>query len=223
MNIVGVLGSPHGPGGNTGRLLTALLKGAEAAGAQTALLTLSKMDVRPCCGCDTCHRAGQCAISDDYEKVKAALLAADGIVLASPNYIFSVSAQTKALLDRTCGLVHMIAFEGKYGAAVVSSGGPGSGAVTDYLTNYLQIMGARTVGSVGVAAYEMANEDSAAKRLSEATTLGERLVRAIERKEEYPDQAEISHQFYTMMREILMNNRNRWPFEYAYWKARGRI
>ncbi len=56
-----------------------------------------------CKGClETCHTKGKCFQDDDFEKMKNAMLAADGIILASPNYVFSVSAHMKAFLDR-CG------------------------------------------------------------------------------------------------------------------------
>ncbi|MCD6365646.1 MAG: flavodoxin family protein [Planctomycetes bacterium] len=55
-------------------------------------------------------------------------------VLGSPNYIFNVSAQMKALLDRCCGPLHRNAWDGKYGVAVVTSGGGGQEQVDRYLT-----------------------------------------------------------------------------------------
>jgi multimeric flavodoxin WrbA len=79
--------------------------------------------VLPCLACDTCHRKGRCAQNDEFESIKGKILEADGLVLASPNYIFSVSAQLKAFMDRCCGVVHCMAFEGKYGVSVVTSGG----------------------------------------------------------------------------------------------------
>ncbi len=122
MKLVAIMGSPHGMKGNTGRLLSSLLDAAGDAGAQVTTFLLGDMDVAPCRGCDVCHKVGKCAIKDDFQTILAAMLDADAIVLASPNYIFSVSAQLKALFDRCCGAVHLQAMEGKYAAAVVTAG-----------------------------------------------------------------------------------------------------
>ena len=96
MNIVTIIGSPHGMKGNTGRLLSSVEASLKGSGADVTQFDVARMDVKPCRGCGSCHKTGQCVIKDDFKEVEAALLKADGIVLASPNYIFSVTAQMKA-------------------------------------------------------------------------------------------------------------------------------
>ena len=51
---------------------------------------------------DRLGRHGACGGADG-ETIKQKILQADGLVLASPNYIFSVSAQLKAFVDRCFG------------------------------------------------------------------------------------------------------------------------
>ena len=87
MKIVEVLGSPHGIKGNTGVLSSQVLLAAEQAGAAVTRLSLSDHEIKPCRACDTCHRTGRCPTRDDLDKVQTSLLNADGIILASPNYI----------------------------------------------------------------------------------------------------------------------------------------
>ena len=69
-------------------------------------------------------------------------------MLASPNYISSVSAQIKAFMDRCCGVIHRMAFEGKYGASVVTSGGGDEEPITQYMNHFLITTGVMPVGSV---------------------------------------------------------------------------
>jgi len=123
MRIISVLASPHGLKGNTAVLLRHVLDGAKAEGAQTEIIVLKGDTVLPCRACDTCHKKGRCVQKDDFESMKETIMAADGLVLASPNYIFNVSAQLKAFMDRCCGAIHCMEFWGKYGASVVTSGG----------------------------------------------------------------------------------------------------
>jgi len=223
MKIVTILGSPHGTKGNTGRLLDPLFRAVKSRGADAVLLSLAELAVRPCCACDTCHKTGRCAVRDDFATIRQAMLDADGLVLASPNYIFSVSAQMKCLLDRCCGPLHTIALDGKYAAAVVTSGGSGSAEVEAYLLRFLRAMGCWTVGSVGAEGWKLADHAASADVLQAAANLGTRLVEAIERKETFPDQAEERRAFYERMKALMTARKAEWPFEYEYWHSLGRL
>ena len=151
MKIVTILGSPHGPNGATGSVLNDLVSAARAAGADVTSFSLTETEVQPCRACDACHRTGTCPIKDQFLTIRDAMMAADGIVLASPNYIFSVSAQLKTLMDRCCGPLHCHSFQDKHAAAIVTSGGPESAEVGAYLERFLRCLGCWTVGSVGAA------------------------------------------------------------------------
>lgn len=104
MNIVAFLGSQHGTKGATGRLLERAVQAAAEAGAQVRTISLADLDVAPCKACDVCHKTGECATKDDFQQIRDAMLSAEGIILASPNYLSSVTAQLKALMDRCCGI-----------------------------------------------------------------------------------------------------------------------
>jgi multimeric flavodoxin WrbA len=223
MKIVAILGSPHGLKGTTGWLMGEVVRGAEAAGADVTSLLLSERKVGPCLACDTCHKTGQCARRDDFPKFKAALEAADGVVLASPNYIVSVTAQTKALMDRCCGLLHLQALEGKYGAAVVTSGGPGSPEVEHYMLRFLRALGLWTVGSVGAEAAQLFQEPSKARCAAEAADLGRRLVESIRQTRTFPEQDAERAAFAERMKQLVTFRKDAWPFEYEAWKSTGRL
>jgi multimeric flavodoxin WrbA len=104
MRIVGISGSPR-KDGNTDILVKEALQAAAERGAEVEFVGLAKKNIKPCTACGTCHSEkskGVCAIKDDdapgvFEKLKAA----DGIIIGSPVYMLSVSAQLKALFDRS--------------------------------------------------------------------------------------------------------------------------
>ena len=221
MKLVAILGSPHGMKGNTGTLLTEVVRGAERAGAAVATFSLANHQVRPCCACDTCHRTGACSILDDQPKIKAAMHATDGIILASPNYLVSVSAQMKALMDRLCGPLHCQMFEGKYGAAVVTSGGGGGDEVERYLLRFLRTLGCWTVGSVLAETRQLTDPAAKAERLKAAESLGRRLVEAAEKRETFPDQVQDRAAFAGRMKQLVTAMKEVWSFEYEHWKAAG--
>jgi multimeric flavodoxin WrbA len=221
VRIVAILGSPHGIKGNTGQLLAEVVRGAQGAGAMTTILSLADHDVGPCLACDACHRTGQCPQRDDFRQFKDAMTGADGIILASPNYIVSVSAQMKALMDRSCGLLHIQGLEGKYAAAVETSGGTGGEDVQQYLLKFLRAAGCWTVGSVGATGWQLAQEATRAKALAAAADLGGRLVEAITKKETFPDQAPERAEFAAMMKQLVLSQKDTWVYEYKYWQSRG--
>ena len=220
MKIVAILGSPHGQKGATGSVLAEMLKGAEAAGAVAATLCLTQYEVRPCCACDHCHKTGACVIKDDYAVVRTALLNADGIILASPNYIFSVTAQLKAVLDRCCGPLHLSAWRDKHAAAVVTGGGD-SREVEQYLLRFLNCMGCWTVGGVGATAQQLAQPAARGEIMSAAAEMGRRLVHAVAARETFVEQAAPREAFFQRMRQLVQFRKENWPFEYEYWKSRG--
>ncbi len=143
-------GSPRGSRSQTLRLVRAVLDGARDAGAEVEFVDICKLDIGYCRGCLVCYERGECVRRDDFPGLYQKMLASDGIVLGSPNYINSVTAQIKTMLDRMGDAIHCQFFLGKYGCAVSTAGGSRADEVVDYLNDVLQTLGANTVGGVGV-------------------------------------------------------------------------
>ena len=100
-NIVILSGSPR-KGGNTDTLVAAFQEGAESVGKAVKIFQVAHMKIRGCIGCEYClDDTGKCAIKDDMTEIVEALQEADIVVWASPVYYFSVTAQLKAVIDRT--------------------------------------------------------------------------------------------------------------------------
>ena len=100
LHVLGLAGSPRRHG-NTDALLERALAGAREAGATTALLVLSELNIRACTGCAHCSEHGECRIQDDdMPQVYEALDRAERIVLASPIQFGTVSSDAKLMIDR---------------------------------------------------------------------------------------------------------------------------
>ncbi|MEW6033038.1 MAG: flavodoxin family protein [Bacillota bacterium] len=97
--ILGLAGSPR-PGGNTRLLLEWFLEGAAATGARSETVVLNDLSFRPCQACGGCDLTGLCVLRDDMLGVYDAVKRADGLVVSSPIHFGSLSAQTKAAIDR---------------------------------------------------------------------------------------------------------------------------
>ena len=217
MKIIAIIASPRGMQGNTGRLLTEVLSGVTETGAETEILSLKTLNVQPCVACDACHRTGICSINDDYEGIKGKLLACDGFILASPNYIFSVSAQMKALFDRCNGLIHCMALEGKYAAVVETSGGGDDQEVVTYMERFANTLGANSVGGVSSAVAGFRNFPDEDNLYTRARSLGRELCQSIMDKRAYPEQDGFREGFKARMAGLVEFMKKYWVYEREYW------
>jgi multimeric flavodoxin WrbA len=97
--IVAIYGSPRRRG-NTATLLKKAVEGARESGADVEEIVLRDLKISPCLEIYGCLQAGECAIKDDFQVVRDKILQAQGLILASPVFFYSVSAHTKILMDR---------------------------------------------------------------------------------------------------------------------------
>lgn len=98
-NILGLLGSPR-PQSHTDLLLTAMLQGAKDKGHQIVKINVCQQTIAGCKSCYACAHTGTCILQDDMSLIYHQLAVADTIILASPLYFMSVSAQLKTVMDR---------------------------------------------------------------------------------------------------------------------------
>jgi len=99
VRIIAFNGSPR-KGGNTQLLLEEAVRGAKEQGAEVTVYNLNTLNVRACQNCGGCDDTGRCVIQDDMQAIHAAIRSADRIIVASPIFFFTVSAQTKIMIDR---------------------------------------------------------------------------------------------------------------------------
>ena len=102
MKVMAFNGSPR-KNGNTAALLRRCLAAVETEGVETRFIQLGGSGIQPCRGCNACRKNDreECIIKNDplnawYAEMKEA----DGIILASPTYIWGVTGEMKIFLDR---------------------------------------------------------------------------------------------------------------------------
>jgi len=99
MFIIGISGSPR-KGGNTDILLEKTLEGAKSGGADVEKIILNDFRMVPCQECEKVKDDGTCKIEDGFQFVYRKYKKADALILASPIFFGSLSAQTKTMIDR---------------------------------------------------------------------------------------------------------------------------
>lgn len=103
MNIVGLNGSPNSDG-NTSFLVNKVLEECSIRGAQVVMLNIGEiMAEQKRAFCTVCSSPcnGSCYKGTRLEEAFGILKNADGVVIGSPVYFGSVSAQLKAMFDKT--------------------------------------------------------------------------------------------------------------------------
>ena len=103
MKVIAINGSPR-PNKNTVQLLNQALMGAQAAGAETKIISLYPLQYRGCVSCFYCKRKdkehGTCIIKDDLTPVIEELKQADAIIWGSPIYFYNITSALQALFER---------------------------------------------------------------------------------------------------------------------------
>ena len=178
MKVLGIVCSPR-IGGNTEILVKEVLKASKEMGAEIELITVANKVINPCDACDTCIKTGVCKIDDDMAPIYSAISQADGIVLASPVYFWSMSAQAKAIIDRTY-VVHIgHQLRGKVGGAVVVARRAGCTNTVQSFFNFFNHQRIVIAGGVIAFGNEKGEVVKDEEGMSEAKALGKAIVRRI--------------------------------------------
>jgi multimeric flavodoxin WrbA len=101
LKVLAIMGSPR-KGKNNDILLDYMLKGIkkEREDAEVDKLYVSDLVIYPCIACEECTRKPGCILQDEMNHLYKKYDGADIIIITSPMYFNSVSAQLKAVIDR---------------------------------------------------------------------------------------------------------------------------
>ncbi|NLG49002.1 MAG: flavodoxin family protein [Chloroflexi bacterium] len=123
MQVLGICGSPH-TGGNTAFALRHALSVLAGEGIETEFISLADKRINPCKGCFHCRQGTCIQQDDDMPVILDAMLACDGLILASPVYMGMVTGQMKVMMDRTVifRAGGRFALTGKIGAGIACGG-----------------------------------------------------------------------------------------------------
>jgi multimeric flavodoxin WrbA len=115
MYVCGIVGSPK-KNGNVDLLVSQVLKGASSQGAKTHKIYLNDMHIKPCQSCGVDPYPKYCVFDDDMKEIYALLESCDAVVLGSPIYFDTVTAQAKLMIDRcNCIMPYVKRSDGAFG------------------------------------------------------------------------------------------------------------
>jgi multimeric flavodoxin WrbA len=179
--VLVIKGSPR-ENGNSSILADKAGDGARAAGAEVESFSLHRMDIRPCDACDTCQETGVCVLKDDMQLLYPKLQHAEAIIIASPIYWFTMSAQTKLFIDRWYALESTKgnALRGKQFGILLTYGDSDpykSGAINAIRTfqDMLRYIGGNITGMVYGTAMDIGDVQKQPELIEQAYNLGKKL------------------------------------------------
>lgn len=183
MKVLGISGSPR-KDGNTEILVREALKPFYEKGWEVTEFSLSNKTINPCMGCETCSETGTCAIEgDDMELLLSELEDCDALIIGSPVYYRNVTAQLKALFDRSFVFKNRKLLAGKLGGAIAVGRGEGGGQslVLSIIHNYYLSSGALCVpceiNGLSARADKPGDILKQENRLRRARVLGENIIK----------------------------------------------
>ncbi len=180
LKILGLVCSPR-KGGNTEILVKRTLEAAKKKGADIEAWSIADKEIRPCNHCSSCIQSGECSIKDDMKQLYPKLLEADGILIGSPVYHWSASAQAKLVIDRTYALKHPTSrLRNKVGGGIAVARSRGLinalAVINNFFLGYEMIPAGLGVSGRGS---EKGDINSDERALTEAIQLGSRMVELI--------------------------------------------
>jgi len=143
MYAIAINGSPR-KGGNTEHLLNEVLAPLKDAGWETEVIRIGGTGLRGCTACSGCFKSkdNKCVLKEDeFNGIFEKFLKADALILGSPTYFADVTAEMKALIDRT-GYVARgggSLFSRKIGAALAVARRAGTMNVYQTINNFFLI------------------------------------------------------------------------------------
>jgi multimeric flavodoxin WrbA len=151
MKVVAFNGSAR-KNGNTAMMINYMFEELNKEGIETEMVQLSGEHPHGCIACYQCFKKkdGRCIVDlDCINSCIEKMVAADGIVLASPTYFADISTEMKALIDR-CGMVSRAngdMYKRKLGAAIVTQRRGGGIHAFDSMNHFFTIGQMIIVGS----------------------------------------------------------------------------
>ena len=172
-----ICGSPH-VNSHSDVLAKAFAAGAQENGKAVEIVKLVEKEIAPCNGCTACQKSGdwKCIINDDMQNIYSSVQEADAIVLVTPLYFLTVSAQLKIFIDRLYSKHHAKLIRDKKGVLISTSGGPGSDVIINYFDAFCSLIGWENVGVITQGGLRRDNADGPAEaKKAEAYELGKNI------------------------------------------------
>ena len=189
---------------------------------EVEIVRLSDYPLQLCRGCKACIDKGEanCPLKDDRDVLIEKMMASDGVVFASPNYSFQVSAIMKTFLDKLGFAFHRPRFFGKTFTSIVAQGIYGGGKIVKYLDFVGNGLGFNTVKGCCITTLEPMTEKQQRKIDRSLAKLARRYYASLE-KPAYPVPSWMDLAIFRMARTQMRLMLDDSFCDYRYYQDKG--
>jgi multimeric flavodoxin WrbA len=186
------------------------------------VVRLIDYDLQLCRGCKLCCDKGEeyCPLQDDRDVLIEKMMASDGVVFATPNYSFQVSAIMKTFLDKLGFAFHRPRFFGKTFTSIVAQGVYGGKKIVNYLDFVGTGLGFNTVKGRCIMTLDPMTEKQQHKIDQALAALAEQYYASLE-KPAYPVPGLIDLMFFRMSRTKIRLELDDSFRDYVYYRDKG--
>ena len=145
------------------------------------IVKLSDYAIGTCRGCKLCFEKGEkfCPLKDDRDVLLSKIRNSDGVLFATPNYSFHVSAIMKIFLDRIAFIFHRPEFFGKTFTGIVAQGVYGGGKIVKYLAFVGNALGFNSIKGICLTNLEPVDPKMAAKNQKKIEALSQKFYKRL--------------------------------------------
>lgn len=186
------------------------------------IIRLGDYNLETCRGCKLCLDKGEelCPLKDDRDILMEKIMKSDGIVFASPNYSFSVSALMKIFLDRFGYLFHRPRFFGKTFTGIVAQGIYGGKDIVKYFDFIGNGLGFNVVKGCCITTLEPITEEGR-KKIDQIIDRQSQRFHAKLIKKEYPTPSLFKLMIFRSSRSSIKTMLDESFRDYTYFRENG--
>jgi multimeric flavodoxin WrbA len=189
---------------------------------ETEIISLNDYNIETCIGCKTCLDKGEelCKFKDDRNLLIEKMMQSDGVIFASPNYSFHVSAIMKIFLDRLGFVFHRPQFFGKTFTSIVAQGIYGGNKIVKYFNFIGNALGFNTVNGSCIKTLEPMTDKAVKIADKKLDKLSKRFYKQLI-KNQYPTPSIFELMIFRMSRTSMKMMLNEDFRDYNHYKEKG--
>lgn len=186
------------------------------------IVQLSDYNLGICKGCKLCLDKGEelCQFKDDRDILIEKMINSDGVIFASPNYSFNLSAQMKIFLDRLGFIFHRPRFFGKAFTSIVVQGIYGGDKIVKYFNFIGKALGFNIVKGCVLQSLEPITEKVERKN-NKVIDRQSKIFYSTLIKKEYPTPTFFELMIFRMSRSNIKKMLDESWRDYTYYKKMG--
>ncbi|MFT8349623.1 NAD(P)H-dependent oxidoreductase [Clostridium saccharoperbutylacetonicum] len=183
---------------------------------------LKDYHLKYCNGCKVCFEKGEenCPLKDDRNLLIEKMNNSDGVIFATPNYSFHVTAPLKNFLDRLAFVFHRPQFFGKTFTTIVTQGIFGGGSIVKYLENIGENLGFHVAKGCCLNTLKPLTMRQQKKITQEVKKASTRFYKELMRQTS-PTPSIFRLMMFRISRTSIMNILNETYWDYVYFQKKG--